>query len=415
MPLARLFRGCAAALMTAFATPAAAGAIDEFPLPAGTKPGGITVGTDGALWFIEEGKNSIGRITTGGAVTGHFPVPTAASPSSVSPLDGITLGPDGSLWITQPRDNEIVRMAANGSVSPPFTLPAALHEPEGITVGPDGAIWFTAAAEDKIGRIAASAPHTITTYPSGTGTAGNGVGDITAGPDGALWFTEADGNRIGRITTSGAITNHYVVPTSASEPSGITPGPDGALWFAESLKTKIARITTGGQITEFPGAGAEPSALAVGQDSALWFTEANPAGGAIGRINVAGVITDRFPVPTANGEPSDITAGPDGALWFTEFAGNRIGRIATAAVFTEPSLPPVTPQAPQAQQPITRKTCRVPRVRGMTVRRAKSRLRRAKCRYTVRGRGRVAWTKPRAGRRTAKTVRVMAKPRRPRR
>jgi virginiamycin B lyase len=303
-------------------------------------------------------------------------------------------------------------MAADGSVSPPFNLPPALDEPEGITVGPDGAIWFTAAAEDKIGRIAGSAPHTITTYPSGTGTAGNGVGDITAGPDGALWFTEGDGNRIGRITTSGSITNHYVVPTSASEPSGITPGPDGALWFAESLKSKIARITTGGQITEFSGTGAEPSALAVGPDSALWFTESNPAAGAIGRINVGGVITDRFPVPTADGEPSDITAGSDGALWFTEFAGDRIGRIATAAVFTEPSLPPATPQAPQ---PITKKTCRVPRVRGMTVRKAKLKLRRANCRYTVRGRGRVAWTRPKAGRHTTKTVRVRAKPRRPRR
>jgi streptogramin lyase len=413
MPLARLFRGFAAALMTAFATPAAAGAIDEFPLPAGTKPGGITVGADGALWFIEEGKNSIGRITTGGAVTGHFPVPTAASPSSVSPLDGITLGPDGSLWITQPRDNEIVRMAANGTVSPPFNLPAARQEPEGITVGPDGAIWFTAAAKDKIGRIAAAAPHTITAYPSGTAKAGDGVGDVTAGPDGALWFTEGDGNRIGRITTSGSITDPpYVVPTSASEPSGITPGPDGALWFAESLKSKIARITTGGRITEFPGTGTEPSALAVGPDSALWFTESNPAAGAIGRINAAGVITDRFPVPTAHGEPSDITAGPDGALWFTEFAGDRIGRIATSALLTEPSLPPVTPQAPQ---PVIKKTCRIPRVRGMTVRKAKRKLRRANCRHKVRGRGRVVWTKPRAGRRTTKTVRVMAKPRRPHR
>jgi virginiamycin B lyase len=406
MPLARLFRGVAAALMTALAAPAAAGAIDEFPLPPGTEPGAITTGPDGALWFVEEGKNSIGRITTGGVVTGHVPVPTTASPTDLSGLDGITLGPDGNLWITQPRDNQIVRMAASGAVTQ-FTLPVADGEPEGITVGPDGAIWFTAAGVEKIGRISVTSPHTITMRPS-SGPAGQGVGDITSGPDGALWFTETDGNRIGRITTGSAIT-HYPVPTASSEPSGITPGPDGALWFTESLKGQIARITTGGTITEFPGAGAEPSALAVGQDSALWFTESNPAAGAIGRINVAGVITDRFPVPTANGEPSDITSGPDGALWFTEFAGNRIGRIQTSAVFTEPSLPPL---GPGSGTQVKKKACKVPRVRGLTVRKAKRKLRRAKCKHKVRGRGRVVWTKPKAGRRTTKTVRVMAKPRR---
>jgi virginiamycin B lyase len=292
-----------------------------------------------------------------------------------------------------------------------YNVPNAENEPEGITAGPDGAIWFTAAGTEKIGRIPvpplATSTGGITMYPS-SGTAGSGVGDITAA-DGALWFTEGDGNRIGRITTGGAIT-HPGTLSAPSEPSGITAGPDGRLWFAEALAGRIAAMTTGGQVDKYPGAGVDPSALAVGQDGAIWFTDSNPAAGVIGRITTAGLITDRFPVPTANGEPSDITAGPDGALWFTEFAGNRIGRIQTAAVFTEPSLPPL---GPGSGTPVKKKACKVPRVRGLTVRRAKRKLRRAGCRHRVRGKGRVVWTKPKAGRRTTKTVRVMAKPRRP--
>jgi virginiamycin B lyase len=414
MPLARLFRGLGAALMTALATPAAAGAIDEFPLPAGTQPGGITAGSDGALWFLEEGPSSIGRITTGGAVTGHFAVNAAAAPPDVSSLDQITLGPDGNLWFTQPADDQIGRMTIPSGAVTEYNVPNADNEPEGITVGPDGAIWFTAAGRDKIGRIPVPPPstptHGITMYPSGTGTAGSGVGDITAA-DGALWFTEGDGNRIGKITTGGAIT-HPGTLTAPSEPSAITAGPDGRLWFAEALAGRIAAMTTGGQVEKYPGAGVDPSGLAVGQDGAIWFTDSNPAAGVIGRITTAGVITDRFPVPTANGEPSDITAGPDGALWFTEFASDRIGRIQTAAVFTEPSLPPL---GPGSGTPAKKKACKVPRVRGLMVRKAKRKLRRANCRHRVRGRGRVVWTKPKAGRRTTKIVRVMAKPRRPRR
>ena len=412
MPLARLFRGLTAAVIAALATPAAAGAIDEFPLPPGTQPGGITAGSDGALWFLEEGPSSIGRITTGGAVTGHFAVNAAAAPPDVSSLDQITLGPDGNLWFTQPADDQIGRMAIPSGAVTEYNVPNTENEPEGITVGPDGAIWFTAAGVDKIGRIPvppqATSTGGITMFPS-SGAAGQGVGDIAAGPDGALWFTEGDGNRIGRITTGGAIT-HPGTLTAPSEPSAITAGPDGRLWFAEALAGRIAAITTGGQINKYPGAGVDPSALAVGQDGALWFTDSNLAAGVIGRITTGGVITDRFPVPTANGEPSDITSGPDGALWFTEFAGNRIGRIQTAAVFTEPSLPPLMPGS---GTPAKKKACKVPRVRGLTVRKAKRKLRRAKCQHRVRGRGRVVWTKPKAGRRTTKTVRVMAKPRRP--
>jgi hypothetical protein len=59
----------------------------------------------------------------------------------------------------------------------------------------------------------------------------------------------------------------------------------------------------------------------------LWFTEY--IGNKIGRITTAGVITE-FSIPTLGSSPSDITAGADGNLWFTEASGSRIGRITTA-------------------------------------------------------------------------------------
>jgi streptogramin lyase len=401
-------RGLVTGLVAMLLTPAAAGAIDEYPVSPGLNPGGITAGPDGALWFLEEGTSTIGRITTAGAVTHHHPVPTGPA-SLVSALDQITAGPDGALWFTQPRDNQIGRMTTAGGAPAEYTVPIPDAQPEGITVGPDGALWFTAANAGKIGRIPTnppgSPPHGITLYPPGAGIAGTGISDITAGPDGALWFTESLGNRIGRITTSGAITS-YPVPTPASEPSGIEQGPGGGLWFTESAVNQIAQITTSGTITEYPGAGGLPSAIAAGRDGALWFTESDPAANAIGRITTGGVVTNHFPVPTPSSEPSDLTAGPDGALWFTEFFGHKVGRIESAVPFVAPPPPPPVTGRPR------RKACKVPKVRGMSVKKAKKRLKRAKCRYRVRGRGRVAWTKPKAGRRTRGKVLVRARPRR---
>jgi virginiamycin B lyase len=392
-----LVHGLAVGLAAVFVMPAAAVAIDEFPV--GPNPGGITAGPDGALWFVEEGSSTIGRITTAGAVTDHFPVTTNPTPPVTDPtlpaLDQIVLGPDNNLWFTQPRDDQIGVMAPNGGVIAEYTVSPSQSKPDAITRGPDGNLWFTAPGANLIGRITTGG--SITTFPG----AASGAQDITAGPDGALWFTESGGNSIGRITINGDITNHFPVPTLGAEPTGITVGPGGGLWFTESAVGQIAQISTSGTVTEYPGAGAAPSAITGGADGALWFTQS--LGNAIGRSTTGGAITNHFAVPTPGSEPSDITAGPDGALWFTEFAANKIGRIATAApVVVTP--PPV--------KPLLRKRCKVPKVKGLKVKKAVKKLKRAKCKYKVRGKGRVTKTSPKAGKRTRKTVKVTAKPKR---
>jgi virginiamycin B lyase len=408
------------ALLAAFLAPTAAAqefaiSSPNFPDPNEVRcPGGITTGPDGALWFTEEATSRIGRMTATGVVTGEFPVPLATSSpvpcvdlAFVGALDQITAGPDGALWFTEPRDNQIGRITTAGDITE-FTLPATSFPgsstPEGITVGPDGALWFTAPGIGKIGRISSSAPHQISAFPPGPGVAGSGLSDIASGPDGRLWFTAQAGNQIGALDpATGAISAHSAGLTASSEPSGITPGPGGGLWFTESAANQIGQISTAGSITEYPGAGAGPSAIAVGRDGALWFTESEAS--AIGRITTGGLITNHFPL-TPGSEPSDITAGPDGAVWFSESAGNRIGRIdTTPPASTAPTLP--------AFEPLLRRRarkCTVPKLKGLTVKKAKRRLRRAKCKFRVRGKGRVVSSSPKAGRRTAKTVRVKAKP-----
>jgi virginiamycin B lyase len=410
--------GVFAVLVALLAPPAAAQefAISSpaFPDPGEVRcPGGITSGPDGAIWFTEEMTGRIGRMTTAGVVTGEFQVaaPNSGSvpcsdPSFVGALDQITTGPDGNLWFTQPRDNTIgwITTAGVPGSLPPLPLPDS--RPEGITVGPDGNVWFTAANGLRIGRVTLGGPNhgTITLF----GPTGSGPSDIAAGADGRLWFTESLANRIGAIATNAAAAPATAISyfstglTGGSDPSGITAGPGGGLWFTESAANQIGQISTGGAITEYPGAGAGPSAIAVGRDGALWFTESEAS--SIGRITTAGLITNHFPTPTPGSEPSDITAGPDGAVWFSENAGNRIGRIDTAPpVAAAPTLPTFKPLLPK------RKRCKVPKLKGLTVKKATKKLRKAKCRYRFTGKGRVVSSKPKAGKRTAKTVRVKAK------
>ena len=66
------------------------------------------------------------------------------------------------------------------------------------------------------------------------------------------------------------------------------------------------------------------------------------------------------------------------------------------------------PLAPPPPAPVTstQKKCKVPKLRGLTAKKARSKLKRAKCKYKFRGKGRVRSTKPKAGRTTTGRVTV---------
>ena len=369
-------------------------AIDEFPAAGG--PSGLAVGPDGNLWFTEETGNMIGRMTPGGVVNGEFPIPTGGSAPSE-----IAAGPDGNLWFTEFTGNKIGRITTAGTITE-SNVPGGGSQPDGIVVGPDNNLWFTQAGSNQIGRFSPATPNTIDEFPL---PSARGPGDIVVGPDNRLWFTAADpnntnNNRIGAITTAGAVTDSFSLPTNNADPSGIT-STGGALWFTEFGANLIGRISTTGVITEFPAGSGEPSGIATGSDGALWYTETTP--NKIGRMTTSGTVTNEFAVPTAGSQPGAIGTGPDGALWFAEFAANKIGRIVPAKPFVPPPvLPPVA--APPATS--TKKKCKVPKLKGLTVKKARKKLKRAGCKYKIRGKGKFASSKPKAGKTTTGTVTV---------
>jgi virginiamycin B lyase len=384
-PLVRLLLACTISAVTVLSLSSAALAIDEFPAPG--NPSGLTAGPDGAIWFTEEAGNNIGRMTTAGVVTHEFPIPTAGSlPSEIA------VGPDGLLWFTEFNGNKVGRVNANGTITE-FALSG---NPDGIVAGPDGLLWVARSGSDQISKVNTSG------VVAASYSVGNEPGDIAVGPDGRLWFTEGAGNAIGAITTAGSFID-FTIPTPASDPSGIT-ATGGALWFTEFAGNKIGRISTTGQITEFAAGSGEPSGIATGSDGALWFTETGP--NIIGRMSTGGTLTNEFNVPTTGSQPGAIAPGPDGALWFAEFAASKIGRIATAPPFVPPPPPPPAPATP------TVKKCKVPKLKGLTVRKARQKLKKAGCKYKIRGKGRVRSTVPKAGRTTTKRVTVRCKAKR---
>jgi virginiamycin B lyase len=98
-------------------------------------------------------------------------------------------------------------------------------------------------------------------------------------------------------------------------------------------------------ITEYPipTSASGPAGIARGPDGAMWFTESNA--NKIGRVTTAGVFTEYSlpPCPpytvACQKFPLGIASGPDGALWFTEVNANNIGRITVDGAITEYPVP----------------------------------------------------------------------------
>src|SRR5207237_7178863 len=91
-----------------------AGVITTFPAADGAT--GITVGADGALWFVEADTTNIGRITTAGSFT-QFSAHNNANRNG----GDITGGPDGNLWFTESLN--IGRMTTAGVITAEFPAP----------------------------------------------------------------------------------------------------------------------------------------------------------------------------------------------------------------------------------------------------------------------------------------------------
>jgi streptogramin lyase len=193
------------------------GTITVFPFDPNTivTPMAIATGSDGALWFTELDNFAIGRVNTAGSVTNQYPLSTNSGPQ------GISAGPDGALWFTNGLDgcpggcvndvssstgNSIGRITTAGAITQ-FTIPTANSNPEEITTGPDGALWFAESRGNKIGRITTAGAFTefvipiLQAYPFG----------ITLGPDGALWFTEGP-----------SLNDFTAAPTAGRAPLAVT-------------------------------------------------------------------------------------------------------------------------------------------------------------------------------------------------
>jgi hypothetical protein len=137
------------------------GTMDIFVLPPAPTsfdaPRGLTVGPDGNVWMavaaqMPGGVDQILRVNTAGQLTGQFNVPT---PNAFA--YGMTVGSDGALWFTEYNANQIGRITTGGNITE-VPITTGNHISNAITTGPDGNIWFSEGPSNSIGELVLNHP-----------------------------------------------------------------------------------------------------------------------------------------------------------------------------------------------------------------------------------------------------------------
>jgi len=286
-------------------------------------PFSITAGSDGAMWFTEQGAGAIGRIDRHGVIR-QFLLPT----HSGQPM-GIAAGPGGALYFAEnrggPYSTHVGRITMRGHIT---EWTDSNEMPQGVAPGPDGSMWFTQgcgglAVLDAHGKVS---QYVIDGIPAESPA-------IVRAPDGALWFSEDGTARIGRIDSSGSLTiyNGLMYEQKYNDlPYAVTVGRDGNLWWTASMSNAIWAMDLKGHVVHrftIPTPASQPWGITAASDGSLWFTE--NAGNKVGRVTTTGVFSE-YPLLTPNAKPQGIATAADGSVWFVESGANRIGRIGPA-------------------------------------------------------------------------------------
>ena len=340
--------------------------ITEYPTPKLRSgfvalPAEIT-STGGKLWFAESG-GAIGMVDPANPGT---IVSYSQGLSSTAGPTGITVGSDGNIWFSESGAGAIGML----STSNPTTniqnysqglLPDA--HPFGITSVPGGNIWFTDEHNNAIGWINPSSPNSITEILVSSSLVGiqNFGSQIIAGPGGNLYFTES--SAIGIYNPSANQWSQVTLP-SGQEPFGIAVGPDNqSIWYtwqilsgpqssgigtfnALSPPSTIPPGSSFQLTTPSGGVTPEPNQITSGPDGELYVTDTgngaiysiDPTSHVISQPNFIGKTVISNPLP------SGITTGPDGNLWFTDdgqqaatpTVSGAVGVVDRLAIATQP-------------------------------------------------------------------------------
>lgn len=225
-----------------------------------TRPHGLGVASDGALWFTGKLTNTVGRVADGKVA--HVALPTIGA----VPIY-LAAGADGDMWCSELTGSRIAHITRDGTVTE-YVIPSPNSRPIAVAMAPNGkSVWFSEEAGGCVGRIDLLLPDTdpnkVVEFPVPLTRRDAILAGLAFDTEGALWVqqycpTPAPGamatgdDYIVRLGAelhkarpgdlSGVAIDYFKAPSRGTGMHRITQGPDGNIWFTELALNRVGRV-----------------------------------------------------------------------------------------------------------------------------------------------------------------------------
>ncbi|MFP3902492.1 MAG: SMP-30/gluconolactonase/LRE family protein [Acidimicrobiia bacterium] len=293
--------------------------VEEYDVPAGSRPHDVAVADDGTVWYTAQGSGRLGRLDPESGRVEEIDLGDGSRPH------GVIVGPDGAPWVTDGGLNAIVRVDPSTSDVETFPLPtdqnANLNTP---AFDGDGILWFTGQA-GIYGRLDPdSGDVEVFDAPRGPGPYG-----IDASPDGEIYYASLAGNHLAHVDVGTGDATVIEPPTADQGTRRVWADSEGRLWTSQWNAGQVAVYdpsTERWQEWRLPGDGPMAYAVFVDEQDTVWLSDFGA--NALVSFDPETEEFTSYPLPSEPGEVRQIH-GRDGEVWGAESAADKLVVVRT--------------------------------------------------------------------------------------
>ena len=203
------------------------GEIEEFPLPAGSRPHTVTADADGNIWYTGNGNGTMGRLDpdTGEVTVYEMPDPRAEDPHSA------IVDSEGTIWFTLQRSNMVGRLIPASGEIDLVTMPTEGSRPYGIKLSAEGVPWVAANGSNRLYQID---PQSLEVREHVLPDPATTVRRLAFASDDTIWFVNSSQGRLGHLDPETGEVSEWDSPSGPrSHPYAIAV-IDDIVWYNES-------------------------------------------------------------------------------------------------------------------------------------------------------------------------------------
>ena len=203
------------------------GEMREYPLPANALPHSVNLDARGNVWYMGNGNGTIGKLDPkSGKITEYkMPDPAAKDPHTA------VFDRDGIMWFTMQHSNMLGRLdPATGDIKL-AKMPVAKARPYGIKLDSKGVPWVACNGGNCIARLD-PATMAIKTYPLPNEKTRVRRLDIAA--DDTIWYVNSSQGRLGRLDPKTGAVKEWDSPSGPKSHPYAIAVVDGIVWYNES-------------------------------------------------------------------------------------------------------------------------------------------------------------------------------------